>query len=603
MARHFLRSDRLAILRRMERLTLPGSSIALARDASRLLFTSFTDYQDGFRAVSRHSARHFASRDWQATRHDAAARLALYREHVDRALAELSLRLGVRANDMRLWESMRDGFAGLLEGRDDAELGETFFNSITRRVFATIGVESSIEFVRHEGSAVLPDDESASRWCTGDTAEALAEALFMRLPHHLADMPEDARRVGHAIRDAVRAEWGVDVPDGARYLPHVFYRNTAAYVVARLECRGQTMPLVIALLNDDLGVYADAVLTTADEASIVFGFSWSYFHVDAPKPRQTVSFLASIMPQKRVDELYTSIGYNKHGKTELYRALLDHLQDPGARFEEAEGTKGLVMTVFTLPSLNIVFKVIRDSVGHPKRTTRREVMEKYRFVFYRDRVGRLADAQEFEHLEFPRRCFPDVLLDELTRSAPSIVSEAGDHVVVNHLYTERRLRPLNLYLREVPRSAAEDAIIDYGNAIRDLAAADIFTGDMLLKNFGVSRHGRVIFYDYDELATLTECRFRSLPEPNDPLDEMSAEPWFSLAEHDVFPEEFAPFLIPEGPLRETFLEAHAELLQPEWWRSIQHRLRAGELFDTFPYPPERRLRHDEGRPIRLSARG
>jgi len=300
----------------------------------------------------------------------------------------------------------------------------------------------------------------------------------------------------------------------------------------------------------------------------------------------------------QLDELYTSIGYNKHGKTELYRALLDHLEDPNARFEEAEGTKGLVMVVFTLPSLNIVFKIIRDTIGHPKRTTRREVIDKYHFVFYRDRVGRLADAQEFEHLQFPRRCFPDALLAELTRTAPSTVREAGDRVVVSHVYTERRLRPLNLHLRETSPWLAEDAIIDYGNAIRDLAAADIFTGDMLLKNFGVSRHGRVIFYDYDELAALTECRFRTMPETTDPSQELSVEPWFSIAEHDVFPEEFAPFLVPEGPLRDTFLHAHAELLQPEWWQSIQRRLRSGEIFDTYPYREERRLRLDEGRPRR-----
>ena len=582
----------------MERLSLPGSSSALARGAARALFAAFVDYHDGFRDLSRRSARHFASRDWDAMRRDAATRLALYRDHVDRALAELYLRLDVRANDMRLWTAMRDEYDSHLSGRDDAELGETFFNSISRRVFATVGVEPTIEFVRHEGSAVLPDESGALRWCTGDTAEALAEALFMRVPHHLADMPEDARRVGHAIRDAVRAEWGVDVPDGASFLPHVFYRNLGAFVVGRLEWQGRTMPLVVALLNDDKGVYADAVLTTADETSIVFGFSWSYFHVDAPRPRETVSFLASIMPQKRVDELYTSIGYNKHGKTELYRALLDHLEDPNARFEEAEGTKGLVMAVFTLPSLNIVFKIIRDTIGHPKRTTRREVIDKYHFVFYRDRVGRLADAQEFEHLQFPRRCFPDALLAELTRTAPSTVREAGDRVIVSHVYTERRLRPLNLHLRETSPWLAEDAIIDYGNAIRDLAAADIFTGDMLLKNFGVSRHGRVIFYDYDELAALTECRFRAMPETTDPSQELSAEPWFSIAEHDVFPEEFAPFLVPEGPLRDTFLHAHAELLQPEWWQSIQRRLRSGEIFDTYPYREERRLRLDEGRPYR-----
>src|SRR5690349_13556066 len=150
----------------MERLIRPGSSSALARAASRGLFAAFVEYHDRFRDMSRHAARQFATRDWQAVRRDAARRLALYREHVDRALAELRLRVGVRAHDKRLWTAMRDDFAASLTGRDDAELGETFFNSVTRRVFDTIGVESTIEFVRHEGSAVLPDDSGAARWCT-----------------------------------------------------------------------------------------------------------------------------------------------------------------------------------------------------------------------------------------------------------------------------------------------------------------------------------------------------------------------------------------------------------------------------------------------------
>ncbi|CAA9339272.1 MAG: Isocitrate dehydrogenase phosphatase/kinase, partial [uncultured Gemmatimonadaceae bacterium] len=361
-------------------------------------------------------------------------------------------------------------------------------------------------------------------------------------------------------------------------------------LVGRLCGASGALPLVIALLNGPDGVVADAVLTSSDEASVVFGFAWSYFHVDAPRPSATVAFLHAIMPNKRIDELYTAIGYNKHGKTELYRALSHHLEAADARFEEADGTKGLVMTVFTLPSFNIVLKIIRDRIGAPKRTTRRQVMEQYHRVFVRDRVGRLADAQLFQGLEFRRSCFSEPLLAELLAAAPSVVRVDGDRVALRHLYTERRVRPLNLYLQEVDDAAADAAIVDYGRAIRDLAATNIFTGDLLLKNFGVSRHGRVIFYDYDELALLTECTFRELPTPRSDEDELSAEPWFSVGEHDVFPEEFVPFLLPPGRLRDVFLDHHADLLDPRWWRAVQERQRAGELVETYPYPAARRLR-------------
>jgi isocitrate dehydrogenase kinase/phosphatase len=332
----------------------------------------------------------------------------------------------------------------------------------------------------------------------------------------------------------------------------------------------------------------DAVLTTADEVSVVFGFSWSYFRVATSRPRALVEFLASIMPLKRIDELYTSIGYSKHGKTELYRGIVRHMRQEGATFEFAEGDEGLVMTVFVLAPLNVVFKIIKDTFGQPKTTTRRAVMAKYHLVFLRDRAGRLADAQEFERLEFSRRCFPEPLLAYLLETASESVRVEGDQVVLVHCYTERRVTPLNVWMRRADAWAARAAILDYGNAIKDLAGANIFTGDMLLKNFGVTRHGRVIFYDYDELALLTECNFRRMPLPPSLEAEMAAEPWFHVGEHDVFPEEFAVFLVPPGELRETFLRSHADLLGVDFWQGMQQRLAAGELPDVFPYAQERR---------------
>jgi isocitrate dehydrogenase kinase/phosphatase len=331
---------------------------------------------------------------------------------------------------------------------------------------------------------------------------------------------------------------------------------------------------------------------TSDEASVVFGFSWTYFRVDSPRPRALVDFLGSIMPLKQVNELYTSIGYNKHGKTELYRELVRQLSRSDARFERAEGIRGLVMSVFTLSSYPVVFKVIRDQFGASKNVSRNAVKEKYRLVFRMDRVGRLVDAQEFEDLTFPRDRFDPVYLEELLSDAPSAIHDDGRHVTIRHLYTERRIRPLDLHLRESDADTAREAVIEYGNAIKDLACANIFPGDLLLKNFGVSRHGRVIFYDYDELALLTDTRFRAMPTARYEEDEMSADPWFSVNEGDVFPEEFVPFLVPAGPLRDAFMDAHGDLFTVRWWREIQERQKAGELPDFYPYPQSRRLQLD-----------
>ena len=116
------------------------------------------------------------------------------------------------------------------------------------------------------------------------------------------------------------------------------------------------------------------------------------------------------------------------------------------------------------------------------------------------------------------------------------------------------MTPLDIYLQQATPEEANQAIIDYGQAIKDLAVTNIFTGDMLLKNFGVTRHGRLVFYDYDELRPLTDCNFRKFPQAMSYEDELAAEPWFHIGEDDVFPEEFLRFMGLPNNVKETFLE-------------------------------------------------
>jgi len=336
----------------------------------------------------------------------------------------------------------------------------------------------------------------------------------------------------------------------------------------------------------------DAVLLTENEASIVFSFTRSSFHVDVEAPHDVIRFLKSIMPVKRVAELYIALGYNKHGKAELYRDLVHHLQRSTDKFAIAPGDRGMVMLVFTMPSYDVVFKVIRDTFAYPKTTTRRQVMDRYQLVFKHDRAGRLVDAQEFEYLAFPRDRFSDDLLTELADGAASSVIIEDNRVIVKHLYTERRVTPLNLHLWHVDEAAARDVVLDYGQAIKDLAATNIFPGDLLLKNFGVTRHGRVIFYDYDELCLLTDCNFREMPPARDLDEELASEPWFYVGPNDIFPEEFLTFIGLQGGMRDVFLQAHRDLLGPGFWTKMQAWHKAGEVVDIFPYRPSRRLHAD-----------
>jgi isocitrate dehydrogenase kinase/phosphatase len=376
----------------------------------------------------------------------------------------------------------------------------------------------------------------------------------------------------------------------------VFYRGKGAYLVGRISSGSQVVPLAIALLNGPDGIEVDAVLLTENQVSILFSFTRSYFHVDVASPATLVHFLSTLMPRKRRAELYISIGHNKHGKTELYRELRRHIGVSGERFEMARGTPGLVMEVFTLPGFDVVFKAIKDRFGAPKQITRDHVRSRYRLVFRHDRAGRLVDAQEFEHLEFHRSRFEQELLDVLLDQCARTVSVSGDKVHLAHVYVERRVTPLDVYLAEAEPDAAEAAVIDYGQSIKDMAASGIFPGDMLLKNFGVTRHGRVVFYDYDEVTSLTDCVFRRMPPPADLDDEMAAEPWFAIGPNDVFPEEFPSFLGLKGRVREVFMVRHFDLFDATVWQQWQQRVREGEMIEIFAYDHDCRLRREVGAP-------
>jgi isocitrate dehydrogenase kinase/phosphatase len=560
-------------------------------DPAEVIVGAYEAYLNAFLAVTRRAEGRFLRREWADGQADARERLTLYAGAIDRAVEALRGRI-VRPDGEEDAE-FKTRFQRLVLGRGDAEVAGTFFNSVVRRVLGTRGVDARTEFT---AEAIDPRREGRDGPLHRTIeADGVTAALFVELfratgmLESFAAPDADAGLCAAAAREQLGAE--ADEVRAAEALPFLFYRNKAAYLVARVRlAEDEVRPLVVPLENRREGVRPDAVLTDPDEVHRVFSFARSYFHADTARPRDTVAFLRTLMPAKPVHELYTSIGHNRHGKTELYRELSGRLTDGDARFERAEGVRGLVMIVFTFPGYGVVFKVIRDVFGAPKDVEREQVMEKYRLVFARDRVGRLADAQEFEHLQFPRDRFDPDLLDELLTRARATVVEEGDRILIKHLYTERRLRPLDIYLRESPPEAAEAAVIEYGNAIRDLACANIFPGDLLLKNFGVSRHGRVIFYDYDELALLTDVRFRALPKARNDDEEMSAEPFFSVDEKDVFPEQWLPFLVPTGPLREIFLREHGDLLTVEFWQAMQRRQETGEIPDFYPYPQTRRLR-------------
>jgi isocitrate dehydrogenase kinase/phosphatase len=573
--------------------------------AADAILEAFERYGVEFGEITRRARSRFESRDWVGGRSDALERLDLYSRAIAEIVGEIGRILGDRLRDRAAWRSMKAAFLGQIAGRDDAPFARTFFNSVTRKVFTTVGVDREIEFVLSDAGPtpeVSPDGRAVHRRFEPDrrtarTIREILESLRFRSVGY-EDLDRDAR---HIAREIDLHLWPLIGPgDGFHIdvIPSLFHRNKAAYVVGRIVTPERILPLVIPLLHGEGGIYADAVLLHEAEVSVVFSFTRSYFHVETDRPLALIEFLRTILPEKPLAEIHTAIGYSKHGKTEFYRDLEAHLHGLEAQFVIAPGERGKVMIVLALPGFDYVFKLIKDRADPPKTITRPEVMEKYRLVNRHDRVGRMVDTQEFEHLRFRRERFPEEILEELLRVAGETVQVRGTYVDIAHLYVERRVTPLPIYLgREKDPEAIRRVIRDLGHCIRDQAAAGIFVGDLRLPNFGVTRHGRVVSFDYDEVDLLENLNFRVKPPPRDEFEEMMpGVEWIVAGPNDVFMDEIERFLgIPARGLREVFREAHADLFTLDFWRRMQEIQRQRRIIDTIPYDRGRRFRREERR--------
>jgi isocitrate dehydrogenase kinase/phosphatase len=583
-----------------ESAVLTGSRLAAL--CAETVEREFADYDEQFRAITLRARERFLDRGWSGSYADATERLHLYTLQMEKLTTRIKQIMGARVTDRGIWIGMKAVYSSLIATSTKWEIAESFFNSLTRRIFDTEGVNQSIEFVD-------TDFDEAPTTVAGDMRRIYADGPIHELliasvtdpsigfaEEHWCALDETAQRAAERVETAFGAsppETTGDRRSKLEMIGSIFYRGRGAYLVGRaFRNSADRAPVVFALClrrPDEGGIRLDAILIGETDLAILFSFTRAYFRVDTKCPYQLVRSLHQLMPRKRLIDLYNAIGYHRHGKTEFYRDFVRHLRTSKDQFVTAEGAHGMVMLVFTLPSYDVVFKLIKDRFDYPKENTRADVMRRYRLVFEHDRAGRLVEAHEFEHLRIPRDRFDPALLSDLLEDASSIVRLDDDDVVIAHAYVERRLRPLNLFLFEANEAAVVAAARDYGQSIKDLAASNIFPGDLLTKNFGVTRHGRVVFYDYDELCFLTDCNFRDLPQATTPEQEMAAEPWFSVRENDIFPEEFPQFLRLPDAGRASLLERHADIFRPEFWRGMQKKLRAGEIPELFPYEAERRL--------------
>ena len=577
-----------------------------AVDIAHAMLDGFNRHYRLFRATTREAQARFEAADWHGQQRAQSERIEFYDLRVNEASERLTREFAAPTLPADVWQQVKLHYIGLLTNHHQPELAETFFNSVTtkllhrsyfRNEFIFVRPAVSTEYIENEEPAAMPTYRAYY-----PTRVTLRETLLrivnnFQLQREFEDLERDVDAVLAALLRQL-GEWRLRANFQVQVLSSLFYRNKGAYLVGKVINGFNEMPFALPIVHIASApdrphsgrLTIDAALFGEDDLQLIFSFARAYFMVDMEIPSAYVQFLRSLMPRKPRAEIYNAIGLQKHGKNLFYRDFLHHLRHSSDKFRIAPGIKGMVMLVFDLPSFPYVFKVIKDFYPPPKDTTREQIKGKYLLVKTHDRVGRMADTLEYANVAFPRARFEDALVAELKHHCPSVFEEDGESVVIRHLYIERRMIPLNIYLQDATPAQIGHAVVEYGNAIKDLVAANIFPGDMLWKNFGVTRHGKVVFYDYDEIEYITDCNFRRLPEARNEEEEMSGEVWYHVGPKDVFPETFGPFLLGNDAVRAVFLKHHADLLDAAFWQGHKERIAAGHVHDVFPYDAEKRLR-------------
>ena len=567
----------------------------VSAEIASIILLGFDRYRAGFREITEGARDRFQTGNWHAVQQASAARIQLYDDFADGVTDRLVSDYRALKLTTVEWQRAKQQYIEMISGRDDAELAETGYNTIFRKLAGRDQLNNDLAFVLAPAETYPGDYAAITRRIgphtdLGELIRSILASFHFDTPY--SNLERDITNMTSVMESYMPILRKPRVIE-CEMLQSVFYRNKGAYLIGRMTIDEHQCPLAIAIQHDGQGggkeLYIDSVIWNENDLSMIFSFTRSYFMVHVKHPGDMVKFLHEILPNKKRWELFTSLGFYKHGKTEFFRGFVEHLENSDDQFVIAKGIKGLVMTVFTLPSYEVVFKVIRDKFSPIKKITRNQVKDAYYLVKTHDRVGRMADTQEFMNFVFPKHRFSRELIDELISVAPSSITLTEEHIVISHLYTERSMTPLNIYIEHCNELELTQVLDDYGNAIKQLAAANIFPGDMLLKNFGVTRHGRVVFYDYDEICYLTEVNFRVIPKARYPEDELAAEPWYSVAANDVFPEEFGTFLFNSKRLRSIFNEHHADIFDPEYWRGVQDSVRNQTVMDVFPYRSKRRL--------------
>ena len=568
----------------------------IASKLARSVFAGFEAMFSQFLNITLGAQSRFEQRQYHSVQSAMRERLQVYEREVKNVSEAVRVIAYAELTCPQTWQLAKNIYGDMVQNHENKPIAHTFFNSTFGAIWDDKKIRTVHLFVLKAKYRSEPRsyESLVSRVSLhngfNNAVKTLITNQVFRVPFSHLEL--DVATLQSTLMQGAKQQCKqvyelINLNDGyIEYANSLFFRNKACYLIGRCIAKnGDNMPFAIAILNTDEGLKLDAVMMGADQLSLLFGFARTYFMVDTDKPARYVDYLSVLMPHKQRFELFNAIGFIKHAKTEFYRYKVDTTKNSPANFKyvTAPGTPGMVMLVFTIEGLDYVYKVIKDKFSAPKTATKAQVIDKYNFVKQADRVGRLVDTHEFRYLAFDLSRFSEELLEQMKSQIGSSIVISGKALILKHVYVERKMTPLNLYINQCDNKTLERVMHDYGKAIKELAGANIFPGDMLMKNFGVTRWGRVVFYDFDEICPLTDCNFRDVPQTQNALEELSSNSYFDIAENDIFPSQFKVFFSANEVAFNYFNNEHSNLFLATFWQDCQQQVHNGYLPDVYPY--------------------
>ena len=563
----------------------PEASAQILSDWIQQVFDGF--YRD-FCAIPAKAKAAFEASAFQQSLQNSHDRLTLYGERMHALARTLAAEYPDAIAAPELWDRLEQHYTAAVAGRYEADLALAFLHSVRRAVFmdnwTPVDYAVDIKTQSSRDSEVMLS-RAVDAVDAGLIQEMLAIPSF-DIPFR--DAAGDSERAADKVDRALRTRGLADRIAAVDVIRGGFFRNRGVYVVGRIRLHGgSVVPLILALLHDEVGIYIDAVLTDEPEAHNLFSTTRANFIVTNDHYHELAEFLHQIMPKRPLGLHYSSLGFNHFGKVAVMDELTAELADDDAVFDTAVGFPGTVAIGFQVPGSVYNLKVIRD---HPTENYKwgdfagvESVLEKYRRVHDINRTGSMLDNAIYYNVTLPKSHFASGLLSELVEDASNAVSLRGTTVFFQHLIVQRKMIPLPVFLEQAPREDCERAVISLGQCIKNNMAANIFNRDLDGRNYGVGSHIRVYLFDYDALETFTDVKIRSNQDRFDGEEDVPG--WFFEDGVVFLPEEIESGLrIADRDLRRLFRSVHGDLLEVEYWQHIQDELRHGNVPQIQVYP-------------------